>query len=185
MILGVDPGLTGGIALVTLDGNLQWAEDMPVIDKNVSATLLFQRLSGLYIKAAVVERVASMPGQGVSTTFKFGKGYGQVLGVISALEIPLVEPTPTQWKHDMSLSKDKDLSRAVAVKVWPKHAERFKRKLDNGRAEAALLALWHLRKQGTLTEPIARHIVYQLDEEDDLKRIVAARGTGRRLRRRS
>lgn len=181
MILGVDPGLTGGIALVTLDGNLQWAEDMPVIDKDVSAPLLAQRISGLYLKAAVVERVASMPGQGVSSVFKFGKGYGQVLGVLGALEIPIVDPTPSQWKQDMSLSKDKDLSRAMAARVWPKHAKLFELKKNHGRAEAALIALWHLRKQGTMTEPIARHIVYQLETED----LSRPQATGRTLRRRA
>jgi crossover junction endodeoxyribonuclease RuvC len=178
MILGVDPGLTGGIALVTLDGNLQWAEDMPVVDKDVSATLLFQRLNGLYIKTAVVERVSSMPGQGVSSVFKFGKGLGQVLGVLCAMEIPIADPTPSQWKREMSLSKDKDLSREVAIKLWPKHAQLFKRKMDNGRAEAALIALWFLRKDSDSLRGIVEPVPYKPGGSPDA-------GHGRVIRKRS
>lgn len=147
MILGVDPGLTGAIALLTDNGAIVWVEDMPVIDGDVSSTLLAHRLRWTRITTAVVERVASMPGQGVSSVFKFGKGYGQVLGVLSALEIPVIDPTPSQWKREMSLNNDKERSRALAVKTWPKHADDlFKRKKDNGRAEAALLALWYLQR---------------------------------------
>lgn len=148
MILGCDPGLTGAIAAVSTLGELVWAEDMPVVDKNVSSTLLAQRLRSQVFDHAVVERVSSMPGQGVVSVFKFGKGYGQVLGVIDGLEIPLLEPTPSQWKRDMGLNSDKERSRSLAIKIWPSQAQLFKFKKDNGRAEAALLALWGLRKLG-------------------------------------
>lgn len=154
MILGVDPGLTGGLALLSEDGGLLFAMDMPVVDKNVDSTGLYHLLQAYLwenyetdgLSQAVVERVSSMPGQGVASVFKFGKGYGQVLGVLSAMEIPVADPTPSQWKREMGLSAVKELSRAVAIKIWPAQAELFVRKKDADRAEAALLALWWIQK---------------------------------------
>jgi hypothetical protein len=80
-------------------------------------------------------------GQGVSSVFKFGKNYGIVIGVATGLSHPLVKITPFDWKRSNGLiGKDKDASRQLAMELWPRHAESFKRKRDDGRAEAALIA---------------------------------------------
>ena len=50
------------------------------------------------VSLVAIEKVHSMPRQGLASTFKFGKGYGQILGVLSTLEIPYVLVTPQQWK---------------------------------------------------------------------------------------
>jgi crossover junction endodeoxyribonuclease RuvC len=154
VILGIDPGLSGAVAAVFYDGGLAWVRDLPVVDKNINATEFSHLLREHDISLAVVERVASMPRQGVASVFKFGKGYGQILGVLAAHEIPISEPTPTQWKTAMNLSKDKELSRAMAIKTWPSMAEFFKLKKHDGRAEAALMALWYLRKTSSLPERV-------------------------------
>jgi hypothetical protein len=52
--------------------------------------------------------------------------------------------TPQKWKKDMGLTSDKDLSLAMARELWP--TAPLSRKMDNGRAEALLMAEW-LRKQ--------------------------------------
>jgi len=142
------------VAALFYDGGLAWVRDLPVVDKNINATEFSHLLREHDISLAVVERVASMPKQGVASVFKFGKGYGQILGVLAAHEIPISEPTPTQWKTAMNLSKDKELSRAVAIKTWPSMAEFFKLKKHDGRAEAALMALWYLRKTSSLPERV-------------------------------
>lgn len=46
--------------------------------------------------------------------------------------------------------KDKDAARALAIELWPAQAQLFARKKDQGRADAALIALHHART-------IARH----------------------------
>jgi crossover junction endodeoxyribonuclease RuvC len=150
MILGVDPGLSGALAAVSEDGKLLWVEDMPVVDKEVSSTMLgvFLRPYVPSITTVAIEKVASMPGQGVATMFKFGKGYGQVLGVLDTLQLVCVHPTPSQWKRDMGLNADKERSRAAAHQQWPSQTDLFKLKKHADRAEAALLALWWVRKQG-------------------------------------
>lgn len=153
MILGVDPGMTGALALIDNDGSLRQVFDMPVVGKDISATMIAAILKPYVsiLRVAVVEQVASMPGQGVHSVFKFGMGYGKVLGVLGTLEIPIVDVTPAHWKREMHLGKDKDLSRELAVKTWPKSSELFKLKKNADRAEAALLSLWWLQNHGGLS----------------------------------
>jgi crossover junction endodeoxyribonuclease RuvC len=90
----------------------------------------------------IVEKVNSMPGQGVASTFKFGQSYGALLGVFGALKLRIVHVTPAKWKRSMGLSSDKEMARAMAIDTWPSSCNLFKRKKDHGRAEACLLALW-------------------------------------------
>lgn len=144
MILAVDPGAKGALAWLWEAGGLYRIHDMPMIDKQVSSPLLSEMLRETAVTVAVVEQVSAMPGQGVSTMFKMGRNYGTLLGALGALNIRTEHVTAAKWKRDMGLSKDKDLSRRRAAERWPAHAELFKRKMDDGRAEAALLGAWWL-----------------------------------------
>jgi crossover junction endodeoxyribonuclease RuvC len=83
-----------------------------------------------------------MPGQGVSSTFKFGVAYGVAQGVIASARIPVYFVSPGKWKRHFGLSADKEEARKRALHRWPGRAELFSRKKDHGRAEAALLALY-------------------------------------------
>jgi crossover junction endodeoxyribonuclease RuvC len=90
----------------------------------------------------VVEQVASRPGQGVASMFRFGQSYGTILGVVGALEIPLRHVTPAAWKRALGLiGGDGEASRARAIETWPMHADLFDRKKDHNRASAALIGL--------------------------------------------
>jgi len=143
LVVGVDPGLSGAIAWV-LDGKLLDAVDMPIMDGRVDAAALADLvLAHGSPQVVVVEKVASMPGQGVVSTFKFGQSYGTLLGVFGALKLSLVHVTPRKWKGSMGLSSDKEMARARAIDTWPELCDLFKRKKDHGRAEASLIALWY------------------------------------------
>lgn len=141
-VIGIDPGQTGAIVVVG-DCGLSGVFDMPVIDKWINSTLLAGIIdeiesSGPSLDLAVVEKVRSMPGQGVASMFKFGAAWG--MAVQSVAFLPIEEPSPAVWKKVMGLSKDKGASRDLAIKLWPSDADLFKRVKDDGRAEAALLA---------------------------------------------
>lgn len=142
--LGVDPGATGAFACV-LEGRLHWIEDMPNPLHGAIIRDLFDEVGTHY--TAAVEDVHSMPGQGVSTTFKFGMNHGIVLGALGALRIPYRLVTPGQWKKAMRVTADKDTARTRAIELWPAHAQLFARKRDHGRAEAALIARWLYEQQ--------------------------------------
>lgn len=150
MIIGIDPGNSGAIAAITDGpGKLIDAFDMPVIDKAVSAPVLVDMLRALEFDhgapdLVVIERVASMPKQGVASTFKFGTAYGIAQGVIGGLGWRHTLVTPQAWKKAMGCTSDKERSRRLAIERWPVRADLFARKKDDGRAEAALLALYGL-----------------------------------------
>jgi crossover junction endodeoxyribonuclease RuvC len=141
-IASIDPGVTtGAIAFVFTDHpSTVSAEDIPVANGQVDAATLARRLEIMKPDIAIIERVGSMPGQGVSSTFKFGQAYGTLIGVVAALKIPVHFVTPGKWKRHFGLSADKEESRARALQLWPARAELFARKRDHGRAEAALIA---------------------------------------------
>jgi crossover junction endodeoxyribonuclease RuvC len=142
--IGIDPGQEGGIAYVTDDGRLLRVSKMPAISGEVDALGLFRLLSELATSSNVkvaIEQVHSMPGQGVSSTFKFGKNFGIAIGVVSAMPLPLHRITPQAWKKQFVLTgKDKDASRAKATELWPDMAERWRFKNLNGLSDAALIA---------------------------------------------
>lgn len=148
IILGCDPGLSGAIAaLDAATGTLLWVEDMPTVDRMVNAYELAEWLRGELIKQAAVEQVASRPGQGVASTFKFGQTHGTLLGVLGALNVPVTHVTPATWKKPFGLTADKEKSRRLAIELWPNMSGYFARKRDDGRAEAALIGRWCWQQQ--------------------------------------
>lgn len=139
-ILGIDPGLSGAISFYFPSSpDRIGAEDVPVAGNEIDVGTLAARLRQMAPTIAVIEHVASMPKQGVSSTFKFGMAFGVVRGVVGALGIPVHLVAPTRWKRHFRLAADKEEARALALRLWPTSAH-FSRRKDHGRAEAALLA---------------------------------------------
>lgn len=139
--LGIDPGATGAVAGLDELGRLVWVRDMPYADGFVLGPVLADLvLKGSGRRVAWVERAQAYPGQGGSSGFKYGTGFGVILGVLGALNIPLELVAPSVWKRAAGLSSDKGASRRKACELWPDHAELFERVKDDGRAEAALIA---------------------------------------------
>jgi crossover junction endodeoxyribonuclease RuvC len=151
--VGIDPGLAGAVAVIDRDGRLLEVADMPALSdggkRRVDPAGLVAVLMGAVgqIRMATVERVHSMPKQGVASAFSFGASYGVVLGVLAALRVPYQLVTPQRWKREMmdGQGKEKAASRMVARRLWPDHADLFARVKDDGRAEAALIAEWGRR----------------------------------------
>lgn len=149
--LGVDPGLSGGIAFwFPSNPEAIAAEDMPVVGGAVDAATLAQRIRQMGPTIAVLELAGPRPQQGTSSTFKTGDSFGVVRGVVAALGVPLLIVAPSRWKrHYGCLGKDKELSRALALRYWPA-SRHFSKKKDHGKAEAALLARWGAETQGSV-----------------------------------
>jgi crossover junction endodeoxyribonuclease RuvC len=140
-ILGIDPGVSGAVAFYFPSAPERIAvEDVPVAGGEISTPHLASMIRRYAPTMAVIERVQAFRGQGVVSMFNFGRSYGDVRGVIGALNIPLHLVTPQKWKKHFSLSSDKDQSRLLAIRLFPSVAEHFKLKKHDGRAEAALIA---------------------------------------------
>lgn len=152
-IVGVDPGVSGAVAVLTESGRYVDVFDMPTVLANkssnrrmVSAVELANLLRAQLTEArgdivAITELVHSMPTQGVASVFAFGKSYGILLGVLAALGISLHIVTPAKWKGFFSLSRDKEQSRELAQRMWPMAPLGLKK--HDGRAEALMLSKYY------------------------------------------
>lgn len=148
VILGVDPGITGALALIDTTAWTLAVTDMPqeigkASRKGVSPTLTSQAISAAGADYSFIEDVWSSPQAGVASSFSFGRSLGIVLGAASASSaLTLVKPTV--WKAGLQVPRDKNQARARAQQLFPSAAKMFARAKDDGRAEAALICFYGL-----------------------------------------
>ena len=149
MILGIDPGVTGGLALIKTNPalNLIVAIDMPVTGKLVDPYILHMEVKQMInehgIDTVVLEDVHSMPAQGVVSSFGFGRSKGVIEGVLASNHLRVAYVSPAAWKRGMALKADKNDSSRLASRLFDT-SEHWPLKKHNGRAEAALMAAyWH------------------------------------------
>jgi hypothetical protein len=141
---GIDPGLGGGLAVVNDFGDCETIL-MPVKDGIVDGAAVMRFFVEHGVEFVVIERTHSMPRQGVKSTFTFGFVSGQVMGVTQVMLVPHKYVRPQEWKKAWGLIKaDKDMSRMRAGDMFPNARDQFTRVKDHGRAEAALIAGFHL-----------------------------------------
>ena len=157
LIAGIDVGLHGAIAL--LNGKRLLVSDMPTHElirggkkkHELDIHKLAQELTAP-ITHCYVEKVNSMPGQGVSSVFSFGTSYGIVLGILAAYKIPYTLVPPMTWKKALNVPAAKDASRARASQLLPQHAGIWSKVKHDGRAESALIALYGWRQQNGVSQ---------------------------------
>jgi len=156
-LLGIDPGLSGAIAVLSTSGDLLDVIDMPVLKDGskgratVNAPLLAAIIRDAGATTAFVEFVGARPGEGAVGAFSFGRCRGVIEGTAAALGVPVAFLTPPAWKRAVGIptGKDgaKDAARSEAVRRWPAKASLFARVKDDGRAEAALIAVAGLMRE--------------------------------------
>ena len=151
-ILGVDPGIHGGLALIEINDGaapvLLEAIDIPTVGVGAK-----ERVDPLGLRTwvmahrpqhAFIERAQAMPKQGASSGFKYGRATGAIEAVIACCEVAITIIEPAIWKRHYQLrGGDKESSRQRALQLFPSAAAHalLARKKDHGRAEACLLAL--------------------------------------------
>lgn len=150
-IIGIDPGLTGAVVALG-NGCVPRISDTPTFEarkgKKNKTDYLPAEMAELIRTCAVgasvhayIEQVSAMPGQGVTSMFGFGKGFGLWLGILAALQVPYTLVTPQAWKKAMMHGKgDKDAARIRAQELFPGCVSQLSRKKDIGRADALLIA---------------------------------------------
>lgn len=150
---GIDPGLSGAIAFLDETGEPAFGGvyDTPVLAVARSAggqrRVLDQPAMVALLRtvpadelAVVLEQVGPMPGQGVTSMFRFGEGFGVWQGILSALQVRHVLVRPQTWQKAMlaGVVCSGGASIIVARRRWPRvDLHRVK---DHGRADALLLA---------------------------------------------
>ena len=88
------------------------------------------------ITRAGLERVSAMPGQGVSSMFKFGTSYGFCRALLVCHQLRFETVTPATWQRALKcLSKgDKNVTKAAAQRLFPTQ------KVVHATADAMLIA---------------------------------------------
>ena len=128
-ILGIDPGLSGAIAVLENKKVLN-IYDMPVMadgKKNKKqlnsaqlVNIIRENINDNEEQAVVVEQVNAMPGQGVTSMFNFGQTFGAIKGVCAALSLPIFFVRPSKWKKYFELiNSSKDSSRTKVIEMYP------------------------------------------------------------------
>lgn len=129
IVIGIDPGLSGAIAAIG-DGEPRWIK-LDSTERDIADWMK----NDLW-QFAFIEKVHSMPKQGVASSFKFGQSYGFLRGLLVGAEIPFEEVSPQRWQKAMEcLTKgDKNVSKSRAQQLFPKV------KITHANADALLIA---------------------------------------------
>jgi crossover junction endodeoxyribonuclease RuvC len=148
-VIGIDPGLGGGIAIINPNEGSQLFS-MPVIgnelDLKVLATFLLEH--SFRVRVAYLEKATAMPKQGVVSMFKFGRVFGACEAMLAAFKIPFILVRPQEWQkviHEgIPRTLDpKERSRLAFSRIFPsvdaRRTERCKGP-DMGLVDAALIA---------------------------------------------
>jgi crossover junction endodeoxyribonuclease RuvC len=150
-ILGIDPGVRGGLAIIMMMNDGAAPRLIDAIDIPVTGTGAKERVDVLAIRTwiqthapdhAAIERAQAWPEQGRSGAFKYGRAVGAIEAVLACCEIPMTVIEPTAWKKFHQLrGGDKEAGRQRALQLFPAAHTLLARKKDHGRGEAALIAL--------------------------------------------
>ena len=142
--IGIDPGKTGYIAAVDGDGAVAWTWTL----KDRTHRDIIDLLSAHADCPVMIERQYPMHGQGLSSTFTIGYGYGVLTGIVESLGMPLHLCRAQDWQKVMLAGEGKASGPAlkrlyvgVAERIWPTISFLGPRGgLDDGKAAACLIA---------------------------------------------
>ena len=152
LIIGIDPGITGAICFFE-DGKIIDVVEMPNMaegkknKRQVNGAQIYheisKRIKNLEKKniKVIIEQVAAMPGQGVTSMFNFGQSFGVLKGICSAMQLSMYFVRPAKWKKYFNLiNSEKDASRTKAIQIFPYISAQLSRKKDSNKADAILIA---------------------------------------------
>ena len=149
-IIGIDPGLSGAIAILE-NKKVKKLFNMPVMTEGKKnkrqlnnaqlVKILKDNIMHIGDASIVVEQVNAMPGQGVTSMFNFGQTFGAIKGICAALELPIFFVRPSKWKkHFELINSSKDSSRTKAIEMYPKLSNQLAKKKDVNKSDAILIA---------------------------------------------
>ena len=152
-ILGIDPGLSGAIAILE-EKKVLSIFDLPVMadgKKNKRqlnsaqlVNIIKENIAGADEIAVIVEQVNAMPGQGVTSMFNFGQTFGAIKGICAALGLPIFFVRPSKWKkHFELINSAKDSSRTKAIEMYPLLSSELSKKKDVNKSDAILIARFY------------------------------------------
>ena len=116
MFLGIDPGQTGGIVALDLNGQIVGLERF---DGQDLLSVVDSFLHMYEVKAVAIESVHAMPGQGVVSMFTFGVGFGKLQGFLLGKGVAPILYTPQSWKKILPpAATPKEAAKAFCLIRW-------------------------------------------------------------------
>lgn len=152
-IIGIDPGLSGAIALMDADtGGLIALDNLPILIEGKKKIIDAVCLAGLIARyepdAAIIEMVSARPTDSRQSAFTFGRNIGAIEALIMSAGIPMARVAPVTWRKAAGLptGAGKDASIAAALRLHPS-ARQFLmgRQATHDRGDAVLIASWGAR----------------------------------------
>jgi Holliday junction resolvasome RuvABC endonuclease subunit len=134
--IGVDPGRSSGGVAYIAEGQ-GWCRKVSDLTDH-ELWQIFSTLGALEPTHAVLEKVSAMPGQGVSSTFKFGASFGELKMALTAIYVPYTLVTPAKWQKSLGCMSrgDKNVTKTRAQQLYPTA------KVTHATADALLMATY-------------------------------------------
>jgi hypothetical protein len=160
LYVGIDPGLSGAVAVLTSRGRVVVLGNTPVIKvkkgKGSKRVYCAEKMADI-LRALPLNRVAivgiesvhAMPHQGVTSMFSMGRGVGTWDGIIATLGLPIEWLSPQAWQKTVigpkldktQDSKNRSIQRARELfRAQPDILAQLQTKTSDGRADALLIA---------------------------------------------
>lgn len=139
---GIDPGASGAIASVDFQGTLLKYEPYKNWTQagNFLKVLKEESHNNLLVG---LEKVSSLRGNGIKSTFSFGANFGGWISALEILEIPYVLVSPAAWMPKTLGKFEKGKSKEAALKyVARRYPMLDLRKKDHGIADSLCIALF-------------------------------------------
>lgn len=145
-IIGIDPGGSGGIAMIDEDYTV--AFKMPATERDLWHSLT-EISSAASRDVVYIEKVAAMPGQGVSSMFRFGMSYGGLRMAVIAAGLRLVEVPPGVWQKPFRLPTQKKAGNTAKKNAHKARAQELfpDLKITHAVADALLIAEYGRRQE--------------------------------------
>jgi crossover junction endodeoxyribonuclease RuvC len=163
--IGIDPGKDGAVALIRDGVPTVMLWDTPTVNVGrksrrdydevgmIGILRVAREIVGAQDLHVALELVHAMPGQGVTSMFSMGEGYGLWRGILAAIGLRREVVTPQRWKGMLmhGQPKEKTASVMVAGRLFPQAAAQLRGPrggYEHNRADALLIAEWLRRAQG-------------------------------------
>ena len=140
--LGADPGAKGALCYITEAGRIHFIDWK---DEKHMGEMLDMIASTYDIQLCVLEKVSSMPGQGVKSMFSMGRNLGMWMALLR--NIPYVMLAPITWRKGIVTKSDgadpKKAVKNVCKRMFPTYDNKLygpRGGYKDGRGDALLLA---------------------------------------------
>jgi hypothetical protein len=174
-VAAIDPGLTGGVAIVdSADLFFTW-RPMPLLvvqankrsvkrrwidDLTIHRFFAMHAVTGGRIDTLVLEQQNPMPRQSAGSTMTLGANFGHLRSLaLSMSHAKIVAPWPATWKKDLGIGPDKKKATQLCRDIFGERSP-----THDGPAEALLMCFWYIKRReidgnradvGLVVEPYA------------------------------